>query len=957
MQSHMICLPCRIQLVAAAVRRARAPRPRAPQWQARPSTQSASSTTTTPTPDPNSNLDLPSKHGFVHSSDPDVDIDLDIDIDIDIAEPWRTEENAPVTPLIKRTDASRWSVLLRKRNSYRKEPSKNASLKLFERVVKEQGEEEKRAQPDGQRDLSPETVEWHANLAELRPMLQTEPLDKCLDFFQTKLWDPSPPERRKRLLKQRGAYLMNKVADAKMEDFDNEKLPSIAQITQLFHDMDSLVPARWTSMVMGLITAIIGKPALRRDYPSDESHEVAMARKAHLLDDLVDSWIVFHRCKLSADDSKLQTSAEAEFRFPEIDTAQLTEFASKPDFKGALSCIFPNWVIQTPDIAAVVIATFVLLVDPVHSSASARTKANPLLAPIGRIISACPLRQPVLVEMMSRYSTVLLYVKEQMEVLIRRLHGQLKGDDQEHKERREKKIQEAQIFLSSTALGRKASQGIRRALSMGDVLKVESAWTAFWGDDRYEARRKQLRDQPRVFDSFIMAFTALKRPNRAIDVWDAMTRVVGIPPTLLTWTAMIEGCRKAKNAIGIENVWRKLVAWAQGQNLALDHIVWSARITGLIESYEPQAGLRALNEMARLSKISDGTKVNINVVNAAVSGLMRTNATSAANKVLSWAAKQYDGEDKIEPDVVTYNMLLGPMVTNGQVAQIKATLQMMADNDVKPDAATYTILLEGLINEDLDPTNQVASVQSLMREMKTQGIDVPRATLARMLHLVLCNGKHTQSHTEGAAGIIVEHMRGKDRGLSPQVYTVLVDSYFSRTPPALREIDALLREQLKCDADALYDRIFWERVIKGFALAGETERAFAKFEEIQNTGAAITLDTLEILVRSLVADGKNTWARRVVDTIKASRGASVSGFNNSVEVGRGRDPRWYRYWQHGFWAYALECGFLGAEEWRDLRRAAPAPAGAVFEPAAGASSAPASSVPAIPGPAQVAKQT
>lgn len=939
----MICLPCRRQLLAAALRRARVPKPL--HWQIRASGRPASSTasTSTPTKDPYAD------RGFMPSLD-----------GLDIDESLRTGDRAPNAHRTKPTEGKRESIrfskmpVARNRNSP-KTTNRDAALKLFENVVKHQSAQDRKAEvATPQRDLSPEFVEFYANLGKLRPMMLEKPMEECLDFFLAKLWNKRP-EGNNGLLKKRGTYLMNKVAEARIKDFDNERLPSVAQITQWYHDLDSLGSQRWSAMMMGLIKAIIAKSPLRGAYTRDEDFERAIARKEELRNDLVDSWIAFHRHKMSPDNSKLQTSDEAAFRLPEIDVEQLRLYGWKQNYRGALRCIFPNWMKQLTHIPAVAVATFVLLVDPAHSDDRVRQRAKSLLAPIGRVLSACPFGQPALNELLEPYPTVYLYILDKWEMLNQRLHGMrkkdVKGDtaaanvqdggaeeedaeDMAHK-RDSKTIGTAVAAFEYHAKEGYSQQAITHALGMGDLLALETTWTDFWSYKGAPKDPKKLRPYGIIFNHFIMAFTALKRPERAIDVWDHMTRVVDIPPTLLTWAALVEGCRNAKNAAGLENVWKKMMAWAKKMDQAVDDKVWISRIVGLMESGEPEAGLRALAEMAKLSKTVHGTKVNISVVNAALAGLLRANAPAAAKKALTWASELYEGEDKIEPDIVTYNTLLGPMVAKGESAMIKSTLEMMAANGIKPDAATYTILLEGLINEDLDSVQQALGVHKLLSNMEKDGINATHQTLGRMLHLVLRKGRHTQDHTKGAAGAILEHMLKNGQRLTPHIYTILVDHYFARTPPGLAEIDKLLTQRdanydgRKRRPDERFDLVLHERIIKGFAAAGETHRAYGEFTKLNTAGAAITLGTLDLLLRSLVENGNNDMAHVVVASIKEQRGMSAvkGSINNSIPAGMNINTKrykgsqsWERYWKHGFWMYAMDKGLLDPAEWRELRR-------------------------------------
>ncbi|KAJ4392179.1 hypothetical protein N0V93_005804 [Gnomoniopsis smithogilvyi] len=920
--SQMICFSCRRQLVTAALSKARLPR--VPQWHTRTSFRSTSSTTQNPKPYSvedfvSSSLDQP-------QANTDIDFDIDTDTDIDISEPWATGDDIPNA---KDAGANhgprspgRFSITSQRgRLGKTVGRSRKTSLKIFENVVRQQGSRDgKAATPAELRDLSPEGAEYYNNLARLRPMMKEQSIEDCLEFFLAKLWNKSPFEGRNRLLQQRGAYLMGKVAVAKTANHDNQRLPSVSQITQYFHEMDSLGSSKWSNMMFGLIRAILAKSAARTDYESDEAYAAAKLQKERLIDDLVDSWIIFHRHRMCPDHSTLQTSEEAEFRLPDIDPHQLRFYAWKQNYKGALSCIFPEWMGQIREIPAVAIATFVMLVDDDQSTASARQKAKPLLVPIGHVFSACPIRPPAISEMLKSHPTVLLYVLNQWDVVMKRLHGSrgsnqkqklregvdgLEKSDQQEEHRRHASASDGRTVWRVSSYEKHILAKIKYAIGMSDVLTLEALWRDFWGSSKVRKISDDIKNYTKIFDNFIMAFTALQKPNSAIDVWDAMISI-GLSPTLGTWSSMIEGCRKGRNGAGIENVWRKLVA----SGIPLDETVWSSRIVGLMEAGEPEAGIRALHEMLRMSQLAGGVPLNIKAVNAAVTGLLRLNAKSAANDVLLWASQH-----GIEPDVYTYNILLGPLVAEGRSAEIKSTLKLMSDSNIKPNAATYTILLEGLIGtiHNLPSVQQRLSVEKLLADMEQDGVVANLENFGRMLHLVLRDVRYTDNHTEGAVGAIFKHMERKGMAPSPHILTMLVDHYATRTPPALTDIDLLLQTY----SHSLVDRVFWEHVIKAYALAGATDRAFAWFEKTYFTSSIITLDTLEILLRALVKDDKMAAAARVVDNVKQHRGASIGGMNNSAKFLAQR-TRWDRYWRHGFWGHAMDCGLLGEAEWRRM---------------------------------------
>lgn len=894
-RSQVICAACRRQRAVATAHRI--PAPRSPQWHSRASSSTASAET------------RPLQHHTDEEFTPSIDA---------------SDTNQQEDPKEASQSVLRFTHLARKPN-FRKfaggTEGSQESLRIFRRVVKQQASQKKPNEKE--REQTPASLQFYNDLSQLRPMMQVETIDKCFDFFLTKLWNNQPFEGRNRLLKQRGTYLLGKVTDAKISDMDNEKLPSVARITQMLHEMESLSAHKWTWLIMGLIRSIITKSGVGKDYTSFDAYETAMASKEKHLEDLVESWVVFHRHLLRTDAVDFQSSGEAQFRLPDINEAALRSWRYS-DIRSALSMIFPEHLIRAGGghqwIPAAALATFVLMVDPAHSTVNTRLKAKPLLKPIGRILAIIRVPENTLFEILKPYPDVLAYVLKLWDTVTTRLRG-----DTGTKPQRQGKL-DAKITLG--ILGQTGDidtdgihQKVTDALKMGDVVVVENAWRQYWGKGLEDPRRmEQLKvheDHKGMFKYFIMAFTALRRPQRAIDVWDCMASI-NIEPTLKTWTSIMEGCRKAKNPVGLENIWKKLVAGVK----KLDSAVWSTRIVALIDCGEPEAGLRALSEMATLSN-QGGVELDIYTVNAAVASLIRLNAMSAARKVLIWAS-----EHKVEADIVTYNILLRPAVSQGDARGVANLISLMSEQGIEPDSATWTILLDGLIadTKHLSPAEQNQSVTKLLADIEAAGAETNMETCARMLHLLLHDGGHSGHHTQGAVGAIFDHIRGKGLQPSTHIYTMLIEDYFRRVPPALDEVEKLLSHRGLQLENGRMDRIFWERLISGYAIAGHVDRAFELFTSAGHVAAWMTLQTLEMLLRSLVRGGRMAEAQSVVNKVKLRRaGVDPEDVNGGPPPLRGSEFTQRRHWNHGFWSFAQDCGLLTAYELRELQGATRSP--------------------------------
>lgn len=793
---------------------------------------------------------------------------------------------------------NRWKATRRPESA-----SKGKSLEIFERVVRQQVEREDA--PPESAPKSPAALEYYNDLARLKSMLRGQSIESCLEFFLTKVWNNVPFEGRNRLLKQRGTYLMTKVIEAKMDNWDNEKLPSLAQASQIFHELDSLSCKRWADSVMSLIRNLVTRSTAKADYPDAEAYERSMARKDVLLQDLIDTWIVFHRHRLSP--NRYDDAQEWSFRFPQLDEMLLLRYARGGEAMKAINMMFPQiWGNDFQKIPAVAIASFVVLADPAHSSLEAQEKAKPLLDTLGKILAAVPIWKTGLSSIFAEHPDVLVYVLDRWDSLISQLR---QTDRPKHKP--ENIVSKPEVNPEVKGRGGPSSNVIMHqvntALGMGDADAVEAAWARFWNHQAVldEDRKAELQTMDKLFHFFILAFTALHRPQRAVEVWECMARV-GVQPTVKTWTSLVEGCRRSKNAVGIENVWKKLLA----SGLEVDEAAWSARVVGLIDCGEPEAGLRALNEMLHQSKLT------IAPINAAVAALIRLNAMSAARKVLDWAS-----QNQIEPDIMTFNTLLRPLVVQGHAAQVDGLLKMMKEKGIEPDVATFTVLLEGLIGDsrDADPAEQVKTVNDLFSQMEAAGVEANMQTFARMVYLLV---SEPGANSYEAVEAIRQHIQSKGLTMSPYMHTILVDHYFKLDPPNLAAVEDLMNKgglKWKMLMRRGLDRVFWERIIKGYATAGEVDKAYKIFEQVDNIGSVLTLDTLSTLLRSLVKADQREEARRMVDIVKTHRQNSHVNLTGGREgFGSKRQKQRGRYWRHGFWAYAVDCGLLSPAEWREL---------------------------------------
>lgn len=409
----------------------------------------------------------------------------------------------------------------------------------------------------------------------------------------------------------------------------------------------------------------------------------------------------------------------------------------------------------------------------------------------------------------------------------------------------------------------------------------------------YPRLGQDIRDDPHFLDFWIFVWCGVRRANRVQDTMDLM-KELGIQPTVKTYTAMLHGWKMCKDLGKIEALWSQLVQ----SGMKLDVIIWTERISALIDGGRSQEGVDALVEMVTTWKqaVKQGRQAHaveptIAVVNAAFNGLLRLGDPQKANQVLSWA-----GQEGFMPDIRTYNILIRESLRADDPEDAKDLLRSMKNQGVQPDAATFTVLLEGVIGrmgDEATPEEQVQAVDQVFADIESANLVPNQETYGKMLYSVagLPNG------SEEAIAAVQAHMRGKGITVTAHMVTILVERALSRDPPDIHAVRDLLREHKLKTVDQ-GDQTLWERVMSAFSVAREPAEALAIFDELADAGRPVTsLPCLLDLVRMLVERGDLQDAERVVGVALAHKLKSKEEFNN-------------RYWRHHFWYMAKENGLL-----------------------------------------------
>lgn len=583
----------------------------------------------------------------------------------------------------------------------------------------------------------------------------------------------------------------------------------------------------------------------------------------------------------------------------------------------ALSSIFIQFRIeQARELVPGLLATLAVLSDPRLAREGSQIKAAPLLSLVSVALGhqsadeayvndvfAGKIRFPA-----SKLSELQSYVVSQWpqatDMVLRKDSVWRKGTTSSHKP----------VHSSNTTSGlsifHKQLRAAYRSRNTGAVVSIWQELKARLAQNPDLGR--QMRQDPDFLDFWIFVWCAVRRPNKLQETLDIM-REVNVQPTVRSYTGMMHGWKMCKDAERIEALWQKLV----DSGLKLDDVIWTERISGLIEAGKPQAGIQALAEMqgiwkkavANRGSVESAANVaiqpNIEVVNAAFKGLIVLDRR-AANEVLSWA-----GREGIEPNIRTYNILLRESFRTNAPEDVQGLFKAMKKQGVEPDAATFTIILEELLGsmESASATEQVQAIEQILADIEAAGLRANLETYGKMLYAVasLANGG-----ADEAIAAVQEHMKTAGLSATPHMVTILIERALSRDPlppDAGATIRALLKEHHLSNVNQ-GDQTLWERVMSAHAVTGDTISAMAVFDDLARAGRPVTsLPCLTDLLKALLAseDAKSAEARQVVSVVLGYK------LKRAVAEGSlfGRDAR---YWRHHFWYLARENGLINWED-------------------------------------------
>ena len=406
-----------------------------------------------------------------------------------------------------------------------------------------------------------------------------------------------------------------------------------------------------------------------------------------------------------------------------------------------------------------------------------------------------------------------------------------------------------------------------------------------------------------LLNKFIYTFMALRQPNRAIDVWNAMMKN-GVTPNVEAWNAMLSGGRISRDAPAFDKIWQQMCA----RNVGLSKESWNIRISGLIDMWKLQDGLRTLDEMGRLwlsaakaqhpktktdelfrleeSRVSGAIKPSIETVNMTIAALLKKKKAEAVRPVLTWAARFGIG-----PSAFTYNVLLRPLIRSGDTVGAKALIEEMKAANVSPDAGTFvTIIDETLRMEDnYSPEEQANAINDIFQEMEAAGLEPTQGLYGHIIHGLIDNLKKHGSSDLSVVNTVMARMASQGWQPGSVEYTDLAKFLFDQHPPDIKGVDNLIARS-RLNAKGL-NHVFWDSVLEGYARTGETAKALQVYQESKQKGgwqadhSKIAWRALRELLMALTRDGEWDTARAVVAHKVMENGGVVLQQDHDVVAG------------------------------------------------------------------------
>lgn len=469
-----------------------------------------------------------------------------------------------------------------------------------------------------------------------------------------------------------------------------------------------------------------------------------------------------------------------------------------------------------------------------------------------------------------------------------------------------------------------------RGLEQQDLTRIEQVWR------EVEGYAKPLPIS--IYEQLMMGCLALRRPGLAIDVWNKMTQGA-IEPRVHTYVVMMRGCQYAKDINAMEGLWNRM----RSSGMQPDNYAWTTRIYGLFKAGLTQRGQDAMKDMgvewldavreqhkkdvtANTGKYRSTPKSNLPKIDYSqypgdVNGVPKPDVTAmnAGVTALATASDRFipavltwGRSFGVEPDLTTYNALLNVSMRHGRTEEALALLERMQQKGIKPDDTTSTVLITALLHsgflDNLSPAEQQAKILSHLSKIED---NTGTTTDTKAYALIIDRLLKTHSNPP-AAQAVLNHMLSKNIQPTPHVYTILMTSYFDRSPPDFTAVENLWNQTQNTPSGfpVPLDTVFYDRMVENYArhhVEVGTGPMLMFLQRMSREGKRVSWRALEHVARALADRGD--WSRLlgVVDDVRSEHGGKLVGRAGMLGMSG----------QRSFWRFVIETGVLEGEGVRD----------------------------------------
>ncbi|PSN74222.1 hypothetical protein BS50DRAFT_10909 [Corynespora cassiicola Philippines] len=462
-----------------------------------------------------------------------------------------------------------------------------------------------------------------------------------------------------------------------------------------------------------------------------------------------------------------------------------------------------------------------------------------------------------------------------------RTHGLTSGPEAESLD---PELVKEQLFIARIA---------RAILAQSNVPAIERLWAEVLRAYTIKDGRPAIPQS--IYNIFLSGYLKMYQAPRSVEVWNHMV-AHGVKPDVKTWTAMLEGCGKARDEAGLEAVWSKMLA----AGIEPDNYAWTTRIHSLAAIRRINTAFRAMDEMGKrwlaaeqairiqdqsgkrsaslMKATNPTTKPSITIVDAAISGIAAAPEKNISydrkigfiQKILQWASNF-----QIKPDVRTYNLLIKVYMSGGNYAVVPKLLKQMELEGIEADIATYTMLINAAFENQqfshFSEAEQTQHILELFSDLEAAGLKLNAYVYSSIIDRLL---KH--HNNVSAVRTVLSHMAAKGMIPSPHIYTSLFTFYFQQTPPNIAAIDSLWT-QINQTPGVETDRHLFDRLIEGYAGVGEVGKMMAVLTQMSSHGKLPSWTALTSVVQTLLEARDHERARRVIRDVQFGQGVAKGG--------------------------------------------------------------------------------